>query len=1146
MSDLGRFVHLHLHSEYSLLDGACRFGELCDRVKALGMGAVALTDHGNLFGAFQFYKACREAGLRPILGCEFYVSPTHRADRAGAPRHQHLVLLAETLEGYQNLCRLSSIGFLEGFHSKPRIDQEALARHAGGLIGLSACLKGVIADPLFEDNARAAEAALDAYVQILGRDRFYLELMDHGIPAQRKVNDGLLALAGRHGLPLVATNDCHYLTADDYAIHDALLCLQTGKTIAEEKRLRFHQNEFYVKSPEAMMERFGHLSGAIANTVAIAERCDVTLPMNQRLMPRFEPPEGKTEAAYLAELAWAGFARRYNGEARPEHRRRLTFELETIHQMGLDSYFLIVWDFIQFARRRGIPVGPGRGSGAGSLVAYALEITDLDPLEHGLFFERFLNPERVSPPDFDIDFCPEGRGEVIGYVRQKYGEANVAQIITFGTMKARQAIRDVGRVLGLPLAEVDRVARLVPLGPKTTLEQALQENEELRRLCAKEERIKRLLETARKLEGSIRHASTHAAGVVIADRELAALIPLCKQRRSDEILTQYTMTEVEEIGLLKMDFLGLKNLTVIDRTVKAVRRRHGVEIDWSKIPLDDPETYPLLQRGDAFGLFQLESGGMRDLLRQLKPEKFSDVVALISLYRPGPMEIIPEFIARKQGRKPVVYDHPLFEPILRETYGLIVYQEQVMQIAQALAGFTAGQADLLRRAMGKKKPEVMAQQEAAFVRGCRERGVREAEARRIFKLIEKFAGYGFNKSHSAAYTVITFRTAYLKAHYPLEFMAELLSNEIGGQNKRMGAYFAEAAAMGIGVLPPDVNESGVAFTVVGGNLRFGLLAIKNVGAGTVEAIIAERERGGPYASPQDFVARQASGTLNARALECLIRAGALDGFGHNRPSLVKALPRLMEHVGSLSPEPGRAQTSMFDLMSQEEISALGSGLAIEGVEDWPEAERLEQERTLMGYYVSGHPLRRFQADVEALADGGSADLEALEEGTAVQRLALIRAVSVRAQRDGRPFAQLVCEDRDGALEATIFAEPYARYRERLEVGAVVWLTGTINVWNEKASLRVTEVRTTEEVRRRRVGRLDIALPAEAITESRLAALAEILARHQGGKPVRLFVTRNGHAVAIDAGDAWRVDPSDELILTLHQANFGDGLSYERA
>ena len=1146
MPDLGPFVHLHLHSPFSLLDGACRFDRLTERARSLGMGAVALTDHGNLFGALQFQKACQGADLKPIIGCEVYVSPTRRDDKtsAEARRNQHFILLAENETGWRNLMRLTTLGYTEGFYYKPRIDKEALAAHAEGLIGLSACLKGVVADYLLADRPDAAARSLDDYVEILGPGNFYVELMDHGLPEQKKVNDGLLELARRRGLPLVATNDCHYLTAADHAIHDVLLCIQTGKTLDDERRLRFDRNEFYMKSPDQMIGLFGHLEGAIENTVALADRCNAVIPTGQRLLPKFQPPDGETEESCLDRLAREGLDRRYGGRAPAGHRERLEYELAMIHRMGFDSYFLVVWDFIRFARTKDVPVGPGRGSGAGSLVAYCLEITDLDPIEHGLFFERFLNPERVSMPDFDIDFCPERRGEVIEYVRKKYGERNVAQIITFGSMKAKAAVRDVGRVMGMPIPEVDRVCRMIPGGPGVTLEATLRDNAELRQLADSEPQIRTLLNNARGVEGALRHSSTHAAGVVIADRDLADLIPLYVAPGTTELVTGFTMNEIEEIGLLKMDFLGLKNLTIIEKTVKEVERTKNKKIDWAEVPLDDPATYTLMQSGDAFGLFQLESQGMRELLTQLRPEKFSDVVALISLYRPGPMENIPEFIGRKRGRKKITYDHPKLEPILKETYGLIVYQEQVMQIAQALAGFSLGQADILRRAMGKKKAKEMASQREAFMAGCAANGVGRADAERIFGLIEKFAQYGFNKSHSAAYTVITFRTAYLKAHYPIEFMAQLLSSEIGGSDDKMGEYFGAAGAMGIRVLPPDINESRSAFAVVGDRIRFGLLAIKNVGAATVDGIVAERERSGPFESLQDFAARMSAKLLNARAMECMIKCGAFDSFGHNRPSLLGALPGVMEYLGAARRDETEAQSSLFDMMSRDEMTALNGDVRIDFVADWSEFDRLEIEKSLAGYYLSGHPLERFRPDYEAFKLARSSQIKRMANGDPVEWLGLIRSVNVRPQKsDGRSFALVSAEDIEGSVELTVFADAFEKCRELVKEGTIVFVKGTVNVWNDRISVRVGEIKSTDALRRERIKRLEIEIPAGQVTEANLTQLRDILKAHRGRRPVRVILTDSGSRVAVDLGGAFRANPDTALLSAIQCSSLRAHLAF---
>src|SRR5437773_5999086 len=855
MAGTPEFVHLHLHSEYSLLDGACHIDELVEQASTGGMKAMALTDHGNMFGAVAFHDACVARGVKPILGCEIYVATGSRHDKSAAgiqEAYNHMTLLAADDAGYHNLVKLVSIGYMEGFYHRPRIDKELLARHAEGLIGLSGCLSGEIAMHLRAGADAAALQSVGEFADLFGPDRCYLELMDHGLEEQRRVNQGLLRLHQRTGLPLVATNDTHYLRKEDHQAHDVVVAIGSGKKGSDTDRLRFDSEEFYLKTAEEMARVFPDRPDALANTLKIAEMCSFQLKAAASL-PAFDVPSGFTADGYFEKVARDGFSdRRRTLEAlaaagRLSHplatyEERLDKEIGVIRRVGFAGYFLIVWDFIRYAREHGIPVGPGRGSAAGSLVAYSLRITDIDPIENDLIFERFLNEERISPPDIDIDFCENRRGEVIEYVTRKYGRENVAQIITFGTMKAKAVVRDVGRVLDMSYAEVDKIAKMIPFDLKMTLDKALEESPALKDAYQKDPRVKELIDISRRLEGTTRHASTHAAGVVIAPEPLTEFVPLASLKGGADLTTQYDMHGVERVGLLKMDFLGLRTLTLIDDCVKMIEAQTGTRIEPDKIPLDDARTYELFTAGKASGLFQFESDGMRDILRRFKPDRLEHLTALNALYRPGPMQMIDDVIRRRHGQTKVTYEHPALEPILSGTYGVMVYQEQVMQIASALAGFTLGEADILRKAMGKKKADVMATQMDKFVRGCVERGVPERKARKIWDHMEQFAGYGFNKSHSAAYAWLAYQTAYLKANYPAYFMAALLTSERANTDK-MVAYIAECREMGISVLPPDVNQSDIFFTVVGNDIRFGLAAIKNVGEGAVEAILRARRDG---------------------------------------------------------------------------------------------------------------------------------------------------------------------------------------------------------------------------------------------------------------------------------------------------------------
>jgi len=892
------FVHLHTHSDFSLLDGAASIEDLVARAKALGMKALALTDHGNMFGSLRFYKECRKEGIKPIVGCEAYLAPDSRHTKSGGEkgaRYHHLGLLARDVTGYRNLLKLSSLGYTEGFYYKPRIDEELLARHHEGLIALSGCMGGELPSLILRGETDKARARAAAYRELFGEGGYYLEVQNHGIPEQVMINRELVEISRSTGIPLVAANDVHYVAREDAAAQDILLCIGMNKKVSEGKRLKFEYPEFYFKSGEEMLQALPGLEQALANTVRIAEACDLEIPLPGPLLPHYEVPEGYSLESYLAEVAHRGLERRYPSPA-PAVRQRLDYELQVITTMGYTGYFLIVWDFIRFAREHGIPVGAGRGSGAGSLAAYALQITDIDPLKYGLLFERFLNPERVSLPDFDIDFCFERRGEVIDYVVGKYGADRVGQIITFGTLKARAVIRDVARVLDIPYAEADRIAKLIPFGPKMDLTRAMELEPELARISESGEVYRRLLETSLKLEGLARHASTHAAGIVIGRDELTSYVPLYRDPKTQIITTQYSMDYLEECGLVKMDFLGLKTLTLIRETLTLLSAR-GVELDITAIPEQDPATFRLLGQGRSTCVFQFESQGMQEVLKRAGPETISDLIALNALYRPGPMEYIDQFVDAKRGRTPIRYPLPELEPILKETYGVIVYQEQVMEIARQVAGFSLGEADILRRAMGKKKHEVMAKQKVKFLRGAAAKGYPTGVAEKIFELLVPFAGYGFNKSHAAAYSLLAYQTAYLKANHPAEFMAANLTNEITSTDK-LAEYIAEARAMGLETLPPDSNLSDRNFTVQAGRIVYGLLGIKNVGTTAVERILEERSRSGPFTGLLDFLERLDLKVVNRKVVETLIACGVFDRLGENRATLAHNLDRLLEAVAS--------------------------------------------------------------------------------------------------------------------------------------------------------------------------------------------------------------------------------------------------------
>src|SRR5262245_8099630 len=936
---MSNFVHLHLHSEYSLLDGACRIEELLDRVVQLKMPAAAITEHGNMFSSIVFHDQARKRGINPILGCEVYVAPGDRRTKSGTPGEtaNHLVLLAETREGYHNLIKLVSAGYTEGFYYKPRIDKDLLAQHATGLIGLSSCLKGEVATGIRSEQQHRAVQAAAAYRDILGQDNFFLEMQYQGTEEHKVVNVGLQPIARYLNLNLVATNHVHYLQNSDYKPHDILLCIGTGKTVADEDRLKYHGDQFYLKTAEEMMAVFKDFPEALANTVRIADRCNVDLSGTVNHLPNFEVPEGFTLDEYFEHIVREGFRQRLprlqdlqaKGVLKhtiDEYERRLTYEIDMIKQMKYPGYFCIVWDFIRYAREQGIPVGPGRGSAAGSFVAYCLRITDVDPIEYDLIFERFLNPERVSLPDIDIDFCERRRSEVIEYVTRKYGRENVAQIITFGTMKARAVVRDVARVMDIPYADADKVAKAVPPALDMTLEKALAESPPLKEMQQKDERVKELLAIAQRLEGMTRHASVHAAGVVIAPRPLTEFVPLYKSQK-DEIVTQWAMKEVERVGLLKMDFLGLSTLTLIQDCLAEIRRTEGIDLDIDGIALNDEKTYKLFSDGATYGVFQFESSGMRELLRKAKPERLDDLIALNALYRPGPLKsgMVDDFIARKQGRTEVKYELKLLEPILSDTYGVIAYQEQVMRIAAVLAGFSMGQSDVLRKAMGKKDPKVMAKQREAFMGGARANGVNDKKAAKIFDLMEYFAGYGFNKSHSTTYALLAYHTAYLKATYPAHFMSALLTIEAANTDK-LAMYLGECRDLGVTMLPPDVNSSQLPFTVVDGAVRFGLCAVKNVGEGAVQSILAIRAQLGRIDSLHSLCEHVDLRLVNKRVLESLIKAGAMDSLtsgqgsppSHTRARLFAAVDRAIEQGSRLQRDRDKGQSQLFGSSGDDE------------------------------------------------------------------------------------------------------------------------------------------------------------------------------------------------------------------------------------
>ncbi|HAH05161.1 MAG TPA: DNA polymerase III subunit alpha [Elusimicrobia bacterium] len=1131
------FVHLHNHTEYSLLDGMTRItGEkdspspLLLELSRQGAKGVAITDHGNMYGAIEFYLRCRKAGLKPIIGCEMYMSKGSRREKSGSQRdNRHITVLARDFEGYQNLMALSSKAFLEGFYYDARIDRELLAEHAQGLIVLSGCLKGELAQTLLNGDLPGAVRMAGEYRDILGPEGYYLEMMDHGIQAQKQVLKGLLEVHEKTGIPLVATNDNHYALKGDAAAHDAHICISMGKLLSDTSRLRFDSHEFFFKSPQEMAKVFHFAPEALKNTVRIAEACHLEIPMNKLHLPDFPVPEGQTQDSYLEKLCREGLERLGLG-GREEYEKRLAYELGVIKRMGFSGYFLIVWDFIHYAKNNGVPVGPGRGSGAGSLVSYALDITMVDPIKYKLLFERFLNPDRKSMPDLDIDFSDTGREKVIDYVRGKYGVDRVASIVTFGSMKAKLVVRDVARVLGLPPQEGDRIAKLIPAGPKVTLAKALKETPQLSEACRAGEG-KKLMDLAHRLEGLKRHTGVHAAGIVITKEVVWKYAPLSKGS-SGVVTTQYDGAYLPMLGLLKMDFLGLRNLSVITDAVALVRARHDPSFDLMKIPMDDAKTYELLASGHALGVFQLDSEGIRGLLRRIKPTTFEDISAAIALYRPGPMEagMLDLFVERKHGKK-VRYDHPKLEPILQDTYGCIVYQEQAMEIAKSLAGFTPGEADTLRKAMSKKIAEEMEKQRGRFVDGCKKNSIDAKIATKIYDQIDKFGGYGFNKSHTVAYGLIAYQTAYLKANHPLEFFTALLTSEIGhsavdveGKENKLVTYLSDAGAMGIQVLGPDVQKSSPKFSIEGGasaDIRFGLLAVKNVGHGAGEAIAAARgER--PFVSLDDFCQRLDLHTVNRKTIESLIKAGAMDSLlpgkpiGTARAALMAALENTMDRQAGIKEDMSRGQALLFgaDAVCAPPRRAV-DGAALP--ETWHEHVLLQNEREVLGFYLSGHPLVRFKDVLSCAATHEIGSLSA-QMTKPVRVAGLLASVKKIITRKGDPMARAMLEDLSGEIPLIIFPKTFAACSDLLKTNSILVVSGTLSAQNDfkgesdatTLELRAEELMPIQAALTRYAKRLVLHLSASGIEQDFLKELRIILRKYAGRIPVHFRLQTPAH------------------------------------
>jgi DNA polymerase III subunit alpha len=1134
------FVHLHVHTEYSLLDGACRIDDLVRTAKARGEPALAITDHGNLYGAIEFYTACTQADLKPIIGYEAYVAPGRRQDRETLPGTQdaghHLILLARNEEGYHNLLKMATSASLDGFYYKPRIDKTLLAECAGGLVGLTACLQGEVPMRLLAGDAAGAERAVAQYREILGPEHFYLELQDHGIEEERRVRPQLVALARRTGVPLVATNDVHYIHADDTRAHDALLCINTGKLLSDTGRMKYRDREFHLRTREEMLERFADVPEALDNTLAVAGQCRLELSFKDRHAPVYPTPPGETAESMLRRLCEEGLVRRY-GAVTKVHRDRLEHELKIIEGKGFSGYFLIVWDFVRYAHERGIPCS-ARGSGVGCMVAYLLDLSAADPLAYGLLFERFMDPSRNEMPDLDIDICQDGRKELIQYVREKYGADNVAQIITFGTMAARAAVRDVGRVLNIPLSDVDRIAKKIPAMLHMTLDQALEQEPDLKALYDHEPQVRELVDIARRLEGIARHASVHAAGVVIGDAPLVNYVPLC--RVSDDVTTQWDMDVVAKVGLLKMDFLGLRTLSTIQRAVDLVKKHRGVDVDLEHLPLDDPKVFEVFQRGETEGIFQFESAGMRDLLQKMKPDRVGDLIAANALYRPGPMVMIDDFIARKHGRAVYEYPHPIMQEILGETHGIMAYQEQVMRIANRLGDIPLERAYKLIKAISKKKTEIIEAEQSAFLAGCKKHKLADRLAKEIWDLIVFFGGYGFNKSHSSGYALVAYRTAYLKAHYPVEFMAALLTFEMGDTDK-VSEYMDECRRMGIEVRPPDVNESESDFTVVGEKIRFGLAAVKGIGERAVEAIVAGRQKVGRFRSLFHFCDSVDLGTINRSVVESLIKCGALDSTGARRSQLAAVLDKALAAGSTAQDDRRRGQMSFFAALAAD---APPDDEALPDIPEWPESRLSQVEKESLGFYVTHHPLGQHSAILRHLATATTADLAQRPHDAEVILGGLIKSVRTILTKTGRNIGSKMAvfdlEDPAGTAGCVIFPRDYAQFQELIQADRVVFVRGQVDRQREEPQVRVAEVLDLDEGRQRLSRAVVVRLSAAALTDERLMALRDVVTAHPGPSPLFIeLVGASGGRTLIRAGDSLKVSLSGRLRQDLDRL-LGDG------
>ncbi len=1134
------FVHLHLHSEYSLLDGAIKLSDLLQKTEALNMSAVAVTDHGNLFGALEFYQKGFRSSVKPIIGCEVYVAPTSRHDKTAThspdeDKSHHLVLLVKNIKGYENLCKLVTAGYTEGFYYKPRIDKELLAEHHEGLIALSACLQGEVARRLLSGKEDEAEKAVSFYKELFG-DNYYLEIQDHGIPEQKKINPLIVNLAKKFGIKVVATNDAHYLLKKHSDAHDALLCIGTGKILSDTNRMKYSTDEFYLKSAEEMRQLFSWIPEAVTNTKEVADKCNLDMNLGDYHLPEYKVPADTTPILYLEELVERNLAARLEeekkrGDTMPdekikEYKERLRTELGVIKNMKFAGYFLIVWDFINYAVKHDIPVGPGRGSAAGSLVAYCLGITDVDPIKYGLLFERFLNPERISMPDIDIDFCMNKRDEVIKYVNEKYGNDNVAQIITFGTMKARGVIRDVGRVMDIPYAEVDKIAKLIPETLDITIDKAINTEKKLAELQKKDSRIKELLETAKILEGIARHASTHAAGVVIAPSELTNYLPLYKTNKGD-IVTQFSMTNCEDLGMLKMDFLGLRTLTVIDWTEKKIRAEKDPDFSIKNIPMDDAVTFALLSEAKSLGVFQLESSGMRDILRKLKPETFTDIIALVALYRPGPIGsgMIDSFIKRKHGTEKIENILPQMSEVLEETYGVIVYQEQVMKLANVLGNFTMGQADNLRKAMGKKKMDVMEAQRELFMSGAKKNKISEKKAKEVFELMFQFAEYGFNKSHSAAYALIAYQTAYLKAHHPREFIASILTSEMDNTDKVV-VYLNECRELEIEVKPPDIQVSNVNFTVDGDSIIFGLAAVKNVGVNAVKEIVGTREQGGEFKSVADFIRRIDTKSVNRRALESLIKCGAFDSVYKNRAALFESIDQLMSEASRTRDEVAVGQGNMFDNLESAEQK---EKRLIKNVPDWPEHDKLLFEKATVGFYITGHPLEPYKKELNRFATHSASEVSDAENQKEIRLCGMVGSLRKQMTKKQKLMGFITFEDLTGSVNVIVWPETFEKSLSLLESHGPILIHGKVDADENEVKVIASDIISLKKAKSESTDKIHLDLNMVGMEETTLAEIKKI-AKAQKGKSllVLCFSHPDKGKVKVHASENFRVENNDEF------------------